>query len=157
MAVVGEFDKYSPCWYTLAIMIKTQIIGRLTRDPVSRTTKTGKSVASFTVAVQIGKDADGNARSVFIDCSAWGKAGEIILQYTTKGSQIWVEGTMEVIMYDRQDGSKALNYRINFIQDFQLIGSKPQAEQSGGVSDSEPKLELVPEIDLDDLEKIMPF
>ncbi len=61
------------------------LVGRLTKDPDFRVTSSGISVATFTLAVgrKFGSDKNGTD---FISCVAWRKAGEIISQYTHKGS-----------------------------------------------------------------------
>ena len=63
---------------------KAIITGNLTRDPELRTTPNGASVCGFTVAVnRTYRDASGEQKEdvSFIDCSAWGKLGEMINQY----------------------------------------------------------------------------
>ena len=64
-------------------MNKAIITGRLTKDVDLRTTQSGKSVASFTVAVdRMDEGAD------FIDCVAWGKTAENMQRYLSKGSKV---------------------------------------------------------------------
>ena len=60
---------------------KVILMGNLTRDPETRTTPGGQSVTQFSLAVnRTWKGADGQQQEAvsFIDCVAWGKAGEII-------------------------------------------------------------------------------
>ena len=60
---------------------KAIITGNLTRDPELRTTPNGASVCGFSVAVnRVYKDANGEQREdvSYIDCSAWGKLGEMV-------------------------------------------------------------------------------
>jgi single-strand DNA-binding protein len=79
------------------------LMGRLVRDPELRKTNTGKSVTSFTIAVDnFGKD---NGAS-FIPCVAWDKTGEFIDNYFLKGSQIAVEGRLQSRQYETKDGKK---------------------------------------------------
>ena len=66
---------------------KAIVTGNLTRDPELRTTPNGASVCSFSVAVnRVYRDASGEQKEdvSFIDCSAWGKLGEMINQYAKK-------------------------------------------------------------------------
>ena len=67
-------------------MNKVIIIGRLTKDPEIRTTQTGKKVASFSLAVNEGKDSNGQEMVQFFNCSAWDRLAEIaeLQSYITK-------------------------------------------------------------------------
>ncbi len=82
-------------------MNKLIIIGNLTADPVQRTTQTGKTVTTFTVAVNRrgeGKEAD------FFRASAWGELGENCQKYLAKGRKAAVEGSVSASAYQGQDG-----------------------------------------------------
>ena len=77
---------------------KAIITGNLTRDPDLRTTPNGASVCSFSVAVnRVFRDSSGTQQESvsFIDCSAWGKLGEMIGQYAKKGSGVLVSGRLD--------------------------------------------------------------
>ena len=77
---------------------KAIITGNLTRDPELRTTPNGATVCSFSVAVnRVYRDASGEQKEdvSFIDCSAWGKLGEMINQYAKKGSGVLVSGRLD--------------------------------------------------------------
>ena len=79
------------------------LMGRLTRDPERRQTKTGKSVAGFTIAVdRVGKDAG----SDFISCVAWERTADQIASFFKKGSRILVSGRLQVRQFDGKDGKK---------------------------------------------------
>ena len=85
-------------------MNKVILIGRLTKDPELRyAAGSGTAVCRFTVAInrQFKKD-----ETDFINCVAFGKTGETITQYLTKGRQIAVTGSIRTGSYDAQDGSK---------------------------------------------------
>ncbi len=91
-------------------MNKVMLIGRLTRDPELRTTTSGKTVTSFTIAVDrrfARRDGnDGQPTADFIPIITWNKLAEICGNHLTKGRRISVEGRMQVRTYDAQDGSK---------------------------------------------------
>lgn len=88
-------------------MNKVVMIGRLTKDPETRYTQSGKAVGSFTLAVdRRGKKTDGQQTADFIPCVVWDKLAEIVANNLTKGSKIGVEGRLQVRTYDAQDGSK---------------------------------------------------
>ena len=85
-------------------MNKVILIGRLTKDPELRyAAGSGTAVCRFTVAInrQFKKD-----ETDFINCVAFGKTGETITQYLTKGRQIAVTGSIRTGSYDAQDGTK---------------------------------------------------
>lgn len=75
---------------------KIFIMGRLTRDPELRTTNSGTSVASFSLAVDRNyKGADGEKETDFIDCVAWRSTAEFAAKYFTKGRMAVVEGRFQ--------------------------------------------------------------
>ena len=86
-------------------MNKVILSGRLARDPEIRYTQTGKCVAQFTLAVnrRTSKDAQ---QADFIPIVVWNKLAEICGQYLQKGSQIIVEGRIQVRQYTVNDNSK---------------------------------------------------
>ena len=104
---------------------KAIITGNLTRDPELRTTPNGASVCSFSVAVnRVYKDASGEQREdvSFIDCSAWGKLGEMINQYAKKGSGVLVSGRLDQRSWeDKTTGSKRSRVEI-VVEDFNFTG-----------------------------------
>ena len=113
---------------------KAIITGNITRDPELRTTPSGSSVCSFSVAVnRVYKDASGEQKEdvSFIDCSAWGKLGEMISQYAKKGSGVLVSGRLSQRSFEGKDGSKRSRTEI-VVEDFNFTGSAPSRD--GGSS-----------------------
>lgn len=104
---------------------KAIITGNLTRDPELRNTPSGSSVCGFTVAVnRVFKDANGEQREdvSFIDCSAWGKLGEMISQYAKKGSGVLVSGRLDQRSWeDKNGGGKRSRVEI-VVEDFNFVG-----------------------------------
>ena len=87
-------------------MNKAILVGRLTREPELRTTASGVSVASFTVAVNRRfKNADGNYDADFINCIAWRNTAEFVCKHFTKGKQIGLVGSIQTRDYEK-DGKK---------------------------------------------------
>lgn len=88
-------------------MNKAILIGRLTKTPELRTTESGTSSATFTVAVNRAfTNANGERETDFVSCVAWRKQAENIAKYCTKGSLVSVEGRIQTRSYDAQDGTK---------------------------------------------------
>ena len=102
---------------------KVILMGNLTRDPELRSTPSGQQVASFSLAVNRSwKNANGEQQEAvdYIDCNAWGKPGEIITQYMTKGSAILVSGRLQQRSWE-QDGQKRSKVEV-VVEDFNFTG-----------------------------------
>ncbi len=107
-------------------MNRVILAGRLVRDPEVRYTQTGKAVASFTLAVnrRFSRNTDQQNTADFIPIVAWDKLAEICGNNLVKGSQVLVEGRMQVRSYDAQDGSKRYVTEV-VAQDIEFMGSRP--------------------------------
>lgn len=79
------------------------LMGRLTRDPEMRTTTTGKSIASFSIAVDRGGQDD---QADFFDVTAWEKLGELVNQYLSKGRRCLVQGRLRQDSWDDKETGK---------------------------------------------------
>ena len=115
---------------------KAIITGNLTRDPELRNTPNGASVCSFSVAVnRVYRDSNGEQKEdvSFIDCSAWGKLGEMISQYAKKGTGVLVSGRLDQRSWeDKATGQKRSRVEI-VVEDFNFTGA---ARENGGSSGS---------------------
>ncbi len=79
------------------------LLGRLTRDPEQRTTTTGKTIASFSLAVdRVGQDDQAD----FFDVTAWEKLGELAVQYLSKGRRVLVQGRLRQDSWDDKETGK---------------------------------------------------
>lgn len=90
-------------------MNSVQILGNLGRDPIIRATKTGRSVASFSLAVSRNYTTpQGEQRELtdWINVVAWGPLAEAVGNQLKKGSRVFVEGRISSRSYDAQDGTK---------------------------------------------------
>lgn len=98
------------------------LVGRLTKDIELKKTTSGKSVTTFNLAVQKNKE-----KTNFITCVAWERTAEILQQYTQKGSQIAVEGSLEQREYEYQGQKRSvLEVLVNGVE---LTGSRQQAQE----------------------------
>lgn len=89
-------------------MNTVQILGNLARDPEVRYTKSGKAVATFTVAASntyIDSNNETKEQTAFINCVAWGALGESVGNLR-KGNRCFVEGRLQTRSYETQDGQK---------------------------------------------------
>lgn len=81
------------------------LMGRLTADPELRTTQSGKSVASFTLAVERDFQRDGEKDADFINVVAWGKTAEFVKKWFSKGRMLAVVGRIQTRTYTDKDGN----------------------------------------------------
>jgi len=80
------------------------LMGRLTAEPELRTTNTGTSVTSFTIAVDREYQTNGERQTDFFPIVAWRQTAEWICRYFHKGSMIAVIGNLQNRRYEGQDG-----------------------------------------------------
>jgi single-strand DNA-binding protein len=101
------------------------ILGRLTRDPELRHTQSGTPVASFTVAVDNGRDKNGEKReATFIDCVAWSATGETITKWFVKGQPIAVQGRLNVRKWVDNDNNNRRAVEV-VVSTFDFAGDAP--------------------------------
>lgn len=112
-------------------MNTVQILGNLARDPELRFTKTGRAVATFTVAAtNTYIDSTTNEtkeQTAFINCVAWGKTGEAVGN-CKKGERLFVEGRLQTRSYEDSNGQK--KYVTEVVSDF--VGRKLDGEFDSG-------------------------
>lgn len=80
--------------------------GRLTDSPELKTTNSGKSVTSFSLAVERDFSTGDDKETDFINIVAWNKTAEFITRYFTKGKQMLVKGSLQMRKYETQNGEK---------------------------------------------------
>ena len=141
---------------------KVQLIGRLTRDPEIRTTPSGQTVATLSIATnRTWKDKSGQKqeKSEFHNIVMWGRTAEIAGQYLSKGQEAYFEGRMETRSYTGKDGVERRTTEV-VVENMQM-GSRPQgggnyskpAATFGTQSQAakpEPVAEEIPTINLDE-------
>ncbi|MBQ7354983.1 MAG: single-stranded DNA-binding protein [Clostridia bacterium] len=109
--------------------------GRLTGDPELKTTQSGISVTSFSVAVnrRYSGAADQQPQADFINVVAWRQQAEFVSRYFRKGSSICVVGSLQNRSWTDQNGQKRYTTEvvadeINFVD---AKGESPAARQGG--------------------------
>lgn len=83
---------------------RVQIIGRLGKDPLEKTTKKGTKLTIFTVAVDRqwkGSDGVVHKEIDWFNVEAWGRLGEICLEYLKKGRLLFLEGRLRTDRYEK--------------------------------------------------------
>jgi single-strand DNA-binding protein len=82
-----------------------QIIGRLGKDPESRTTRNGTPYTVYSVAVdRRWKSRNGETKkdTDWFNVEAWGKLGEICMSYLSKGRLVFIEGRLRTDRYEHE-------------------------------------------------------
>lgn len=98
------------------------LIGRLTADPELRQTQTGTAVTGFSIAINRGRDRDGNDLGAdFPRVTVWGRQAETCVQYLHKGDQCAVSGRLQTGKYQDKDGrtvykTDVIAQRVEFLQ-----------------------------------------
>jgi single-strand DNA-binding protein len=148
---------------------KVLLVGRLTRDPEVRTTPTGQTVTSISVATSLTwKDQSGQKqeKTEFHNVVLWRRLGEIAGQYLTKGQEVYIEGRLETRKYTDKSGVE--RYRTEVIAENMQMGQKPRNAGDGYNSNfkkpaasspafpaqKEPAAEAIPTINLDEEEEV---
>ncbi len=87
---------------------RVMIIGRIVRDPELRYTPNGTAVANFSVANNRSyvQGTEKKEQASFFNCIAWGKLGELVVQYCKKGARLGLEGRLQQRSWEDQNGNK---------------------------------------------------
>ena len=158
-------------------MNKVILVGRLTKDAEIRTTQTGKKIASFSIAVDDGKDSSGQRLTSYFNCTAWDSLADLVEQFIKKGHRLAITGKLQNRSWDKPDGTKGYATDIS-VRELEMLTSKAEADSiatsssEGGytapsnnnsasskpqASKSSADTEL-PEIDVDSINSVqMPF
>lgn len=110
-------------------MNKSILIGRLTKDVELRYSDTGTAFARFSLAIDRGKDQNGNSKGAdFPNCIAFGKTAETLSKWSAgKGGRIMIEGRIQTGSYANPKGDKV--YTTNVIVDrLEIIDFKAKNE-----------------------------
>ncbi|MDD5887491.1 MAG: single-stranded DNA-binding protein [Oscillospiraceae bacterium] len=103
------------------------IMGRLTADPELRTTNSGISVTSFSVAVDRSYQRAGQERQTdFINVVAWRQTAEFVTRYFHKGSMIAVQGSIQTRKYTDRNGNNRTAFEI-VADNVSFCGSKAES------------------------------
>lgn len=105
------------------------LIGNITKDIELRQSNNGKFVVEFSVAINNGKDQQGNELPAdFINCTAWNKTAEVLSKYATKGTKVGIEGAMKTQTWTDQQGNN--RYKTYVLVDRVELLSRPQQQQN---------------------------
>ena len=112
-------------------MNKVVLMGRLTRDPDVRYSQGDRpmAVARYTLAVNRRFKRDGDQDADFINCVAFGRAGEFAEKYLKQGTKIVVSGRIQTGSYTNKDGIRVYTTDV-VIEEQDFVESKAAASQN---------------------------
>lgn len=108
-------------------MNRIVITGRITKDLELKKTPSGKSVCSFTLAVKRGFD---RKETDFINCVVWNAQAESLVKYQRKGSQLAVDGTLQIDKYQDKDGNNRQRVYVQ-TNNIEFLDSKKETAEKG--------------------------
>lgn len=113
------------------------VAGRLVRDPELRRTNSGKAVTSFTLAVDrdFKNQQTGEKEVDFLDCTAFGAAGENAAKYFHKGQMAMVTGRLQIQRYTDKSGQKRRQAEI-LVSNVYFCGNRESGTQAGSLDDN---------------------
>lgn len=113
---------------------KVILAGRLTADPELKTTPSGFSVTSFTVAVdrRFGKEK----QTDFISCVAWRQTAEFVTKYFVKGSAICIVGSIQTRKYTDKNGNNRIAVEV-LADEATFVESKKNTAESVEMPEAE--------------------
>ena len=107
---------------------RVELIGNLGRDPEARFTANGKKYAVFSAAVnRTWKSADGEKHEAadWFLVNAWGKLGEICLQYLKKGRLVFIEGRLRSERWEDKENGETHSRTLVVATTMQMLDRKP--------------------------------
>ena len=115
-------------------MNQVSLIGRLTRDPEVRYGQTSQTaVARFSIAIDRGKDRDGNDRGAdFPNIVCFGKTAELVEKYLGKGRLVGITGRIQTGSYEK-DGKKVYTTEV-LAERVEFLDRGDRAQEGGAAS-----------------------
>ena len=101
----------------------------MTRDPELRTTQSGISVCSFTVAVNRRRTQGQQPEADFFRVSAWRQLGENCGKWLVKGKKVCVVGPVSVSTYQGNDGNTRAQLEVT-AEDVEFLSPAGQVEET---------------------------
>lgn len=117
---------------------KVLLMGNLTRDPELRVTPKGTSICQFSLAINRQfKMESGETREevIYVDVEAWGKQGETIAKYVTKGRPLYVEGRLRLDQWEDKNTKEKRSRMKVVLEQFQFLGDGRGGGGGGGAGE----------------------
>jgi len=119
-------------------MNKVQMVGRLTRDPESHVSGE-TAIAKFSIAVNRKFKRDGDTDADFFNCVAFGKTGEFVNKYFTKGMAIGISGRLTTGSYVNKEGQKVYTTDI-VVEEAEFVEKKSVSAENAAAGATMPPL-----------------
>src|SRR6185369_11294407 len=116
---------------------KVLLMGNLTRDPELRVTPKGTPICQFSLAINRQfKMESGESREevIYVDVEAWGKQGETISKYVTKGRPLFVEGRLRLDQWEDKNTKEKRSRMKVVLENFQFLGDSRGGGAGGGAT-----------------------
>jgi len=117
----------------MASFNKVILIGNLTRDPELRYTPNGTSLCEFGMAINRNwttREGEKREETCFVDVTMWGRRGEVISEYLSKGDPIFVEGRLKFDTWETSDGRRS---KLTVVaENFEFLGGGRGGGSGGG-------------------------
>ncbi len=114
---------------------KVILMGNLTRDPEMKYLPSGTAVTNFGLAMneRYTDRTTGEQResACFVDVEAWDRQAEIVNEYLSKGSPVFIEGALKFDSWETPEGEKRSRLRVRAIR-VQFIGGRRDDDEMGG-------------------------
>ena len=135
-------------------MNKVMLIGNLTRDPELRTTSSGVSVCTLSIAVNRNfPNSAGEREADFINITVWRGTAENCAKYLSKGRKVAVVGALQSRTYDDKEGNK--RYTLDVVaDDVEFLSSRSDSESASPAPKAAHKK---PVADLEPVDDELPF
>lgn len=124
----------------MASLNRVMLIGNVVRSPELRQTPSGAMVTQLSLAInERYKDRNGETRETtcFVDVVVWGRSADACAAHLDKGSQVLVEGALQLDQWETQAGDKRSKLRVKAHGVAFLDGKKP-ARREQAVPDKKP-------------------
>lgn len=132
---------------------KIFLVGRLTKDPETRTTSSGQMVCSFGLAtnrIWNNQNKERQEQTEFHNIVLWQRLAEIASQYLNKGSLILVEGRIQTRSWEDQTGNK--RYKTEVVAENIQMGPRA-ASQPKVINNTVPEKPAVPPVSRQEVKK----
>lgn len=115
-----------------------QVIGRITAEPEVKVTQSGKSILSFSVAVQRDyKNRSGEYDTDFFRCVAYQSSADYLGKYASKGDLLAVSGALRQNTYENREGKKVSSVEIS-VASVQILNRKKSMAADDGLDEMQP-------------------
>lgn len=105
------------------------LTGRLTADPELKTTQSGISVTSFSIAVDRRYRAGEEKQTDFINIVAWRQSAEFVAKHFRKGNMIGIEGSIQTRKYTDKNGNNKVAFEV-IANNVQFVDKKSDSSET---------------------------